>query len=140
GLSRPCQSHAAARPRAEHLAELDRSAAEDIHEYGHRNADPLFDDAADVHHGARPVRLKHAQPIRERALPLGIHARQRALRRLHRRPRHIDPQRGGAAEPRPRGEDQQASAFVTRLQWRLTKESEMRGTYVVWPAIVLMSA
>jgi hypothetical protein len=106
GLSRPCQSHAAARRRAEHLAELDRSAAEDIHEYGHRNADPLFDDAADVHHGARPVRLEHAQPVRERALPLGIHARQRALRRLHRRARHIDPQRDRAAESRPRGEDQ----------------------------------
>ena len=54
-----CRRHAAARHRAEHLAQLDRPAAGSFTDTVRRQPDDLHDDAADVRRRARAVQLEH---------------------------------------------------------------------------------
>ena len=72
--------------RAVVVDQLDRSAPGRVHHEPGRHADDLYDDPPHVRERARAIQLAPQSGVGEHPLPVGVPARQRALRRLQRGP------------------------------------------------------
>ena len=75
--------------RADGVLQLDRSARRQLPDDARQHADHLRDDPAHVRERAGAVPLRQHVVFDQRPLSLGIHPRQRAVRRLQRGPRHV---------------------------------------------------
>ena len=83
------EGRAAVRRRADLLGQLDRSGRGRVHHAPGGLAGRLHDDPEGVHQRAAAVQLGEPHGGRQRALPLGVPAGERAVRRLQRAARHV---------------------------------------------------